>query len=112
MMDVVLKALYVAQGFLALGNERFEAAGATFIRNRALPDIRDTNLVMQVEATTPSEVNRLLARVEMEFEGFSYRCIDRLDFTTPPLVEAALALSAALFIRLVCLGRHDEIVAV
>ena len=91
-MDVVRKALYVAQGFLALGNERFEAAGATFIRNRALPEIRDTNLVMQVKASTPAEVNRLLARVEREFEGFPYRCIDLLDFTTPPLVEAILAL--------------------
>lgn len=92
MMDVVRKALYVAQGFLALGNERFEAAGATFIRNRALPEMRDANLVTRIMASTPSEVSHLFSRVEREFEGFPYRCIARLDFTTPPLVEAALAL--------------------
>lgn len=75
---------------LALGNDRFEADGATFIRNRSVPEIRDANHVAHVTASTPDEIDRLLARVEHEFDGFSYRRFD-LDFTTPPGFEARLA---------------------
>jgi GNAT superfamily N-acetyltransferase len=84
------KALAVNQALLALGNERFEADGATFTRNRSLPQIRDANHVAHVTASTPDEIDRLLARVEREFAGFPHRRFD-LDFTTPPAFEARLA---------------------
>ena len=49
--------------FTALGNERFEADGATFVRNRETPDIWDANYVSQVTASTREEIERLLERV-------------------------------------------------
>ncbi len=85
------QALAVNQAWQALGNERFRADGATFIRNRSLLDIRDANHVMQVAASTPQEIDRLLARVEREFAGFPHRRFD-IDFTTPPELEARLVL--------------------
>ena len=88
--DASRKALAVNQALLALGNERFEADCATFIRNRSVPEIRDANHVAHVAASTPEEIKRLLARVEREFQGFPYRRFD-LDFTTPPGFEARLA---------------------
>jgi GNAT superfamily N-acetyltransferase len=89
--DASRKALAVNQALLALGNERFEADGATFIRNRSVPAIRDANHVAHVTAATPDEIDRLLARVEREFAGFPHRRFD-LDFTTAPAFEARLAL--------------------
>jgi GNAT superfamily N-acetyltransferase len=88
--DASRKALAVNQALFALGNERFEADGATFIRNRSVPTIWDANHVAHVTASTPEEIDRLLARVESEFEGFTHRQFD-LDFTTPPAFEARLA---------------------
>lgn len=83
MTDIARTALAAVHGFPALGNERFEADGATFIRNRTVSDIRDANHVAHVTASTPQEIDRLLARVEREFAGFPYRRF-HLDFTTPP----------------------------
>jgi GNAT superfamily N-acetyltransferase len=88
--DASRKALAVNQALFALGNERFEADGATFVRNRSLPAIRDANHVTHVTASTPGEIDRLLARVEREFVDLPYRRFD-LDFTTPPAFEARLA---------------------
>jgi GNAT superfamily N-acetyltransferase len=91
MGDVATRSLAVNQAFLALGNERFEAEGATFIRNGTIPEIRDANHVTQITASTPAEIDRLLARVEREFAGFPHHRFD-VDFTTPPSLEARLAL--------------------
>ena len=90
MTDLVRRALDVNQAFLALGNELFQADGATFVRNRSLPEIRDSNHVAHVTASTPDEIDRLLARVEREFAGFPQRRFD-LDYATPPAFEARLA---------------------
>lgn len=90
MTDLARRALAVNQAMLALGNEVFEADGATFVRNRSLPEIRDSNHVAHVTASAPQEIDRLLARVEREFAGFRHRRFD-LDFTTPPEFEARLA---------------------
>jgi ribosomal protein S18 acetylase RimI-like enzyme len=88
--DASRRALAVNQALLALGNEWFEADGGTFVRNRSMPEIRDANHVANVTAATPKEIDRLLARVEDEFDGFPHRRLD-LDFTTPPAFEARLA---------------------
>lgn len=88
--DLIRRALAVNQAFLALGNERFEAEGAVFVRNRSLPAVRNCNHVAHVTASTSEEIDRLLARVEREFAGLPYRCFD-LDFTAPPELEARLA---------------------
>ena len=65
-----------------LGNERFEAEGAVFIRNRAIPALHDANHVARVTAATPEAIERLLARVEREFAGLPHRRFD-VDADTP-----------------------------
>ena len=90
MTDLARRVLAVDQAYLALGNERFQAEGATFIRNRAAPEMRDANHVSQVTASTPEEVDRLLARAEQEFASLPHRCF-HLGFATP-LLEARLVL--------------------
>lgn len=76
---------------MALGNERFGAEGATFIRNRSLPLIYDANHATAISASTAPEIERLLARAEREFAGTPQRCF-YLDFDSPPQFEARLAL--------------------
>ncbi len=91
MTDLIRRALAVNQAFLTLGAEVFEAEGATFVRDRSRPSIRDSNHVARVTASTPDEIDSLLARVEREYAGFPHRRFD-LDFTTPPAIAARLAL--------------------
>lgn len=74
-----------------LGNERFEAEGAVFIRNRAIPALHDANHVARVTAATPEAIERLLARVEREFAGLPHRRFD-VDADTPTEFEARIAL--------------------
>ncbi len=91
MADTARSALAVNDGYHALGNKRFEAEGATFVRNSEIPDIWDANHVTGVTASTPEEIERLLERVEREYAGCGHRRFD-VDFRTPPGVEARLAL--------------------
>ena len=82
-------AVIVNQDRLALGNERFEADGATFVRNRRFPEWMDANHVAYVTASTPQEIDRLLERVEKEFDGFPHRRFD-LEPDTAPTFQARL----------------------
>jgi GNAT superfamily N-acetyltransferase len=90
MTDLARRALSVTQTLLALGNEQFEAEGATFVRNCSFTEIRDANHVARVAATSPDEIDRLLERVEREFAGYPHRRFD-LDLSTPPALEPRLA---------------------
>ena len=92
--DLVRQALAVNRAMLALGHECFDADGATFVRDRDVPDIWDANHVTSVSADSDETIERLLARVEREFAGFGHRRFD-LDFTTPPAFEARLALTGS-----------------
>ena len=89
--DLVRRALAVNQALLALGNEVFEAEGATFVRNRSAPSIRDANHVAGVRVRTPDQIDGVLARVEREYMGAPHRRFD-VDLDTPPEFEARLAL--------------------
>ena len=89
--DLASRALSVDEAWMALGNEWFEAEGATYIRNLEAPLIRDANHVRNVRASTPEEIEALLARVEQEFAGVPHRCF-RVDHRMPPLLEARVAL--------------------
>jgi GNAT superfamily N-acetyltransferase len=91
MTDAAQAALAVNESYHALGNEVFEVDGATFVRNREIPDIWDANHVTGVTASTPEEIERLLERAEREFAGWRHRRFD-VDFTTPPALEARLTL--------------------
>ncbi len=90
-MDRLEAALAVDEGWMALGNERYEAEGATFIRNLEAPLVRDANHVRNVWASTARELEALFARMDQEFAGVPHRCF-RLDHRSPPLLEARLAL--------------------
>jgi GNAT superfamily N-acetyltransferase len=83
-------ALRVNSELLPLGHERFEVEGAMFVWNRAIPAVRDANHVTKVTVRTEAEIDALLHRVEIEFEGFPHRRFD-LDFTMPPELEARLS---------------------
>ena len=61
MADLARRALAVNQALLALGSEVFQADRATFVRNPSVPNIYDSNHVEHVSASTPEEINRLLA---------------------------------------------------
>lgn len=89
--DGVARALAVNEAYAALGNERFEAEGATFVRNHDTPDIWDANHVANVTAATPQAIERLLARAEREYAHCGHRRFD-IDYRTPPEFEARLAL--------------------
>jgi GNAT superfamily N-acetyltransferase len=92
MTDLARRALATDEAYMALGNERFEAEGATFVRNRDVPEVWDANHVAHVAASTPEEIERLLRLVEQEFAGFRHRRF-HLDFATPSAFEARLALA-------------------
>ena len=66
MSDLTRRAVATDYGFMALGNERLEAEGATFIRNASVALIRDANQVVATTAAAPGEVERLLARADRE----------------------------------------------
>ena len=87
--DITSKALKVIRSGTDLGIEQFDAAGATFVRNRMVPAIADLNHVTNVTVTTAAEIDILLGMVENEYDGFPQRRFD-LDFTTRPEFEARL----------------------
>jgi GNAT superfamily N-acetyltransferase len=89
MTDWGRAAVRVDQAHEALGHRAFEAEGAVFIRNPALPDIHVANYVRSVTAGTPSAIDRLLERAEREFAGCPHRCFE-VDLDTPPAFEARL----------------------
>ncbi len=89
--ELALCALAVNQANLALGHETFEAAGATFVRDRDLPRIYSANYVSSVTASTPAQIGRLLARVEEAFSHCNHRAF-HTDFSTPPEFESRLLL--------------------
>ncbi|HEU0072893.1 MAG TPA: GNAT family N-acetyltransferase [Dehalococcoidia bacterium] len=76
--------------YLALGNKRFEAHGASFIVNPKTPRRHDANCVGIIR-TDPSEVEALLVRIEAEFAGYQHRTWG-IDALTPPQTAARLAL--------------------
>jgi GNAT superfamily N-acetyltransferase len=90
--DLIARALDVNQAWLALGHETFVADDARFVRDSAVPPIRDANHVDAVTAGTPAGIARLLERVEREYAGFPHRRID-FDFRASPLLEPALVLA-------------------
>lgn len=85
------RALDVNAANLALGHGVFEAEGATFVRSRAYPRIHDANHVRDVTASSPEAIDRLLVRVERDYEDIGHRRFD-VDFRTPPGFVARLAL--------------------
>ena len=82
-------AIAVDQAHEGLGHRTFEAEGAVFVCNPALPDIHVANYCRSVTAAAPDAVDRLLARADREFRDCSHRCFE-VDPDTPPAFEERL----------------------
>jgi GNAT superfamily N-acetyltransferase len=90
--ELIARVCETYEGYLALGNETFEADGALFVRNRAIPNRYDANHVAHVRAETPQEIETLMQRIEAEFDGYRHRAL-YLDALTQPQVMARLLLN-------------------
>lgn len=88
---LVRKAIDVNLANLALGHDIFVADGATFVRNTEFPMVYDANYVSYVTASSPDEIDTLLARVEREYVDTRHYSI-RTEVATPPEFEARLVL--------------------
>ena len=77
--------------YLAQGNDRFEAHGASFIVNTRTPRRYDSNGVGLIRTASPAALESLLARAESEFAANSHRAWG-VDGLTPAHVPARLAL--------------------
>ncbi len=89
--DLIARAIDVDQANLALGHEVWRTPYATFVRNLSYPIIYDANHATGVTASSPDEIEELLALAEREFEGCYHRRFE-VDFRTPPAFVARLAL--------------------
>ena len=89
--DLAASALDVDTALMAHRCEQFEADGALWIRDREFPSIYDANHVTRVSASSPAEIDRLLARMDTEYAHCAHRRF-HVDFRTHPLVTARLAL--------------------
>lgn len=85
------RALRVDAALMSMGCECFEADGATWVRDRQFPDIYDANHVSAISASRAGEVDRILARAEVEYAHCNHRRY-HVDFRTSPLLTARLAL--------------------
>lgn len=77
--------------YLALGNGRFEAHGASFIVNPRTPRRHDANCVGLMRTSDAYEVESLIARTEKEYGAYKHRCW-HIDALTPPEAAARIAL--------------------
>ena len=82
-------AIAVDQAHEALGHRTFEAEGAVFVRNPALPDIHVANYCHSVRAATVAAADRLLTRADREFHDCPHRCFE-IDPNTPSAFEECL----------------------
>lgn len=89
--ELIRQAVAVNAANLALGCEVFDADGAIFVRDLPAFDIRDANHVQHVRASSPDEIERLLARADTEFAHAPHRKFE-CDVETPAPFEARLAL--------------------
>jgi len=85
------RALDVNAANLALGNDVYELTGATFVRNTALPNIYDANHIRDATASTPHDIDALLAAADREYAASSHRRFTA-DHRTPPELLARLTL--------------------
>ena len=89
--DLIDRVHDTTAGYLALGCEVFEAEGGRFVRDRAHPSIWDANHVSHIRCESEAQLERLLARADIEYAGSRHRRLD-LDSKTPSFVAARLAL--------------------
>lgn len=89
-LELAARALDVNAANLELGHEVFEAAGATFVRDRRIPEIYDANHVRDITASSPAAIEELIRCAQAEYGGSSR--IFHADFRTPRAFEARMVL--------------------
>jgi GNAT superfamily N-acetyltransferase len=89
--DLLRRACETNFGYLALGNDAFQAHGAWFIRNDRTPRRHDANGVGLIRTESDEELELLLQRVEQEYAVLSHRGFG-IDALAPPQAEARIAL--------------------
>jgi hypothetical protein len=89
--DLLRRVCESNEGYLRLGNESFEVAGATFVRNRNTPRRRDANHVGSIRTHLSDELDYIIKQAEQEFDGIPHRSFG-IDPLTPPAAVARLAL--------------------
>jgi len=89
--DLLARVCESNEAYLWLGNERWQAFGATFVRNRRTPRRRDANHAGLIRTARPGDFEEVLRLAESEFEGLPHRAFG-IDPLTPPFVLARLAM--------------------
>jgi GNAT superfamily N-acetyltransferase len=89
--DLIRRTCESIFGYRALGNERFEASGVTFVRNLATPRYPESNQVGLIRISDPKAIVTLIEASHAEFADLPYRHF-LIDPLTPPEVHAHLAL--------------------
>jgi GNAT superfamily N-acetyltransferase len=89
--ELIGRACDAVAGYLQIGNETFEADGATFVRNIDTPRRWDANHVTNVRCSDEASIARLLARADLEYAQYPYRRFDT-DPRTPAQFVARLVL--------------------
>lgn len=89
--DLLERACNAVAGYLQIGNETFEADGATFVRNLRTPRRYDANQASDVRCEDAPAMDRLLARAEVEYAACGHRRFD-VDPRTPAQFAARLVL--------------------
>jgi GNAT superfamily N-acetyltransferase len=89
--ELVRRACETYEAYFALGNECVAEPQLRFVRNLEARRVYDANHVAQVSASTPEEIERVLARSAEVFEDFGHLCF-HVGPETPPAFEARLCL--------------------
>ena len=89
--NLLQRVCETSNAYLGLGNERWRAHGATFIRNRTTPRRYDSNNVGLVRAESEEDIAAVFEELEVTFAGFNHRMV-HTDALTPRAFEARLAM--------------------
>jgi GNAT superfamily N-acetyltransferase len=91
--DLMRRTCETIAGYFAIGNERFQADGATFVRNLSIPRYPESNHAGLIRVSGEQAIDSLIAKSQESFVGLSYRRF-LLDPLTPPEVNARLAVQS------------------
>lgn len=89
--SLTLRATRTEAAYYELGNQVEEGPTARFVSNPDTPSVWDNNCATRIRASTPAEVEELMAEMERRYRD-NDRLVFKLDGLTPPAVEARMVL--------------------
>jgi GNAT superfamily N-acetyltransferase len=89
--DLIRRVCETSYAYLALGNERWQAGRASFVRNRMTPRRYDANMTGLVRAEAARDIDAVFREMERAFEGLGHRMVVT-DGLTPRAFETRLAM--------------------